>query len=109
MLPVLRQARIPYQLMVLFAVLGIVALEIRLAWRGARSAGRKDFWMAVGLMGAASVCSVADLLRWMCDPSNHWLQGHALWHVLSALALLFAARHYALLEQEASKTPSSGE
>jgi hypothetical protein len=41
------------------------------------------------------VCSVLDVSRVWCEPANHWLQGHAVWHVLSALALLFTARHYA--------------
>ena len=52
----------------------------------------------MGFMALATACSIADVTRLWCDPDNHWLQGHAAWHLLSALSLLFAARHYARLE-----------
>ena len=32
-------------------------------------------------------CSVADATRVWCDPGNHWFNGHALWHLLTALVL----------------------
>ena len=39
--------------------------------------------------------SLADVTRAWCDPDDHWLQGHALWHVLSAAALVLLQRFYA--------------
>jgi len=38
-------------------------------------------------ISAAAACSAADASRTFCEPSNHLLQGHALWHVLGAVAL----------------------
>jgi hypothetical protein len=32
-----------------------------------------------------------------CDPENHVVQGHAIWHVLGATSLVFAALHYRAL------------
>jgi hypothetical protein len=32
--------------------------------------------------------------RTWCDPWHPWLQGHAFWHVLSALCLFAAYFHY---------------
>jgi vacuolar-type H+-ATPase subunit I/STV1 len=97
-IPVMRHVRIPYQLVVLVAVLVIVGTEVSLSRRADRRESYRDFWRAVGLMAAAAACSVVDVTRVWCEPDNHWLQGHALWHLLSALALLFAARHHAGLE-----------
>jgi hypothetical protein len=94
----MRLAQVPYQLVVLGAVLVIVGTELHLARRADPRESYRDFWLAVGLMAAAAACSVADVTRVWCDPDNHWLQGHAAWHGLSALALLFTARHHAALE-----------
>jgi hypothetical protein len=96
--PVMRYVQIPYQLVVLVAVLVIVGTEVWLSRRADRRESYRDFWLAVGLMAVAVACSVADVTRMWCAPDNHWLQGHAVWHVSSALALLFAARHHAGLE-----------
>ncbi|HLK98975.1 MAG TPA: ceramidase domain-containing protein [Myxococcaceae bacterium] len=95
LVPVLRHVGFPYQLVVAAAVLVIIGTEVHLFRRAGPAAVYRDFWVAVALMAAAAVCSVLDVSRVWCAPSNHWLQGHALWHVLSALALLFTARHYA--------------
>ena len=99
-IPVMRSLRIPYQLVVLLAVLVIIGTEARLARRAGPHETYRDFWWAVALLTAAAACSVADVTRAWCAPDNHWLQGHAAWHVLSALALLFTARHHARLEQQ---------
>ena len=105
LIPVMRSAGLPYQLVVLVAILVIVGTEIRLFQRaGARRQGQ-DFGWAMGLMAVAAVCSAADVSRRWCEPDNHWLQGHAAWHLLSALALLFAARHYARVEQRGLPSP----
>ncbi|OJT24150.1 hypothetical protein BO221_13250 [Archangium sp. Cb G35] len=101
LVPVMRLAGVPYQLVVLGAVLVIVGTEMRLSRRKEPRESYRDFWLAVGLMAAAAACSVADVTRVWCDPDNHWVQGHATWHVLSALALLFTARHHAKLEAQA--------
>ena len=41
---------------------------------------------AVALL-AGVVASFLDASRRWCDPGDHLVQGHALWHVLSALSL----------------------
>jgi len=35
-----------------------------------------------------------DVRRILCDPDNHWISGHAAWHLLDALALYFLFRFY---------------
>ena len=35
----------------------------------------------------------------MCNPSNHWISGHALWHWFDALALYCVYRFYTQFPQ----------
>ena len=37
---------------------------------------------------------IADYTGRFSDPDNHVLQGHAVWHLLTALCLLFLYSHY---------------
>ncbi|WNG13764.1 ceramidase domain-containing protein [Cystobacter fuscus] len=98
LVPVMRHFDFPYQSVVLVAVLVIIGTELHLSRRKDRHESYRDFWWAVGLIAAAAAFSVVDVTGLWCAPNNHFLQGHAVWHVLSALALLFAARHHFGLE-----------
>ncbi|MDY7224936.1 ceramidase domain-containing protein [Hyalangium rubrum] len=103
LVPVMKQVHVPYQLVILFAVLVIVGTELRLARQEKHREVSRDFRWAVGLLAVGAACLVMDLTRVWCDPDNHWLQGHAAWHVWSALALLFAARHYSRLMERSGR------
>ena len=39
-----------------------------------------------------------DVKHLVCDPSNHWISGHAIWHWLDALALYCVYRFYTQME-----------
>ena len=52
------------------------------------------YFVALAMLTAASVCSALDVSRVWCDPGNHWLQGHAAWHVLTAGTLFWLYRFY---------------
>ena len=41
-----------------------------------------------------------DILKIVCDPDNHVLQGHAAWHVLNSTCCYFLYRFYAQLPPE---------
>ena len=56
------------------------------------------FGLAVALITAGGVFSLLDVTRTWCDPTHAVLQGHAIWHVLSALCLLAAWFHYRQFE-----------
>ncbi len=47
----------------------------------------------LAVLAAAYAAWLADDRHWLCDPSS-WLQGHALWHLLGALAGFLLAEHY---------------
>lgn len=55
-----------------------------------RNIDRKVFWTGVLLMAIAFTIWVFDITRVWCLPDS-WFQGHAIWHILTALAavLLF--------------------
>jgi len=88
---------VPIQGLVFALIVAIVASELWIRWRGERAA-LHWFGVAVALLGAGAVFSLLDVTRTWCDPTHPLLQGHALWHVLSALSLLAAALHYQQFE-----------
>jgi hypothetical protein len=60
----------------------------------------KPFLISVGLILIAVTFSVLDVTRTMCDPHNHYFQGHAIWHCFSALSLGFAFKFYSQFKYE---------
>lgn len=88
---------VPIQGIVLLLIVAIVASELWLQ-RRANPVPLPFFLLAMGLIGAAAAFSVLDVTRTWCDPSHPFLQGHAIWHVLSAASLLAAYLHYRQLE-----------
>lgn len=87
----------PYQGLIALAAAAIVATET-LAQSRARAAGSgldtRPFWAAAGVFAAAAACSAADASRLACDPRSHWLQGHAVWHLLSAAGVALSFAYY---------------
>lgn len=85
------------QALVALCILEIVVTEL-LAFRASIRRGARyalhPFLVSLGLLIAGSVFSVLDVTRTLCDPQNHFFQGHAAWHVLSALSLGAAFWHY---------------
>jgi len=74
-----------------FGLLLVAAVGVE--WRSSR-AGRR--WLGAGavLMGIAFAIWALDRWRILCAPES-LLQGHALWHVLGAIAAAFVFRSYA--------------
>lgn len=85
----------PIQATVALCIGAALAQEARLR-RTASAPLPSAYWLGLGLLGAAAVCSALDVTRVWCEPTS-WLQGHAAWHLLSALALLAFYRFYAAL------------
>lgn len=74
----------------IFAALlaGIIAVEMRNPMREGRY-----LMKAIGLMGIAFVIWILDFTRILCSPSS-LIQGHAIWHILGALAAWYLFLHY---------------
>jgi hypothetical protein len=54
----------------------------------------KHFAISGAIMLSAALFSAADAKRLICDPHNHMLQGHAIWHILSSIGLFWAWIYY---------------
>ncbi|HXK25647.1 MAG TPA: ceramidase domain-containing protein [Myxococcota bacterium] len=96
LVPPLFRVGFPIQALVALGIAVALAQEWRLRRRDGASPAYRSYRLALLLLGAAALASLADVTRAWCDPTS-WLQGHALWHVLSALALASLFRFYASL------------
>ena len=74
----------------IFAALlaGIIVVEKR-----DRAAERRYMMRAIVVMGIAFAIWVLDFTRTLCSPSSLF-QGHAVWHILGALAAWYLFLHY---------------
>ncbi|MGI0493317.1 ceramidase domain-containing protein [Alkalinema pantanalense CENA528] len=70
-----------------------IVAEIYLYLKG-KTASYQDFWIIITLFAAAFLMWSFDLYRITCNPDLHWLQGHAIWHILTAVCLVFIDRFY---------------
>ena len=69
-----------------------------------------DFLKALGIFLAAYAIWLLDVHEIVCAPKNHWLQGHAVWHVLNAFCFYFLYRFYAQFDLvQSSNTSFVGE
>ncbi|MCA9510284.1 MAG: ceramidase domain-containing protein [Myxococcota bacterium] len=84
----------PIQATVFVLIVASIAQEAVL-WRRGPRAGYAAYAAAIALLAAAAAFSAADLSRAWCDPDDHWIQGHAIWHVLSAASLVALLVFYA--------------
>jgi hypothetical protein len=90
---------IPIQGIVFVLIVVLVGSELRLRQHGGAFEMR-FFVLAIGLISAGAVFSLLDVTRTWCDPAHPFLQGHAIWHLLSALCLAAAYLHYRQFEGE---------
>lgn len=97
---------LPYQSLIL-VLAGVLAVQEFRLWGTDPTADYRALGQAWALLAAALTCSLADLTRVWCDPANHWLQGHAVWHLLSAAGLYRAANYYASLTAMRPLAPST--
>jgi hypothetical protein len=75
------------------AILG----ELHLYRRGDRADGYRDLKLVVACFLTAFLIWNLDKSGVLCDPDNHLVTGHAVWHVLTATSVYFFARHQARL------------
>lgn len=82
------------QTIMIVQAVALAALELRLTVvkRDAPSYG--SFWLMQVLLVAAYICWHLDHTDLACRPDNHWLQFHAIWHVVTAAAFVAAWRFH---------------
>lgn len=88
-----RALGLPVQPIIGLEALALLGLELGLA-RGSGGVDYKPLWAALALVGGGLACWLLDYTRVWCDPADHFVQGHAAWHLLTAAALIPAFRFY---------------
>jgi hypothetical protein len=81
----------------IFAIQAVVAghLETRMYRKHGASADFGPLKKLLVTFALAWAFWWLDLLGLLCDPDNHWLQGHAAWHVINSTVFIFLYRFYA--------------
>ncbi|CAN5711659.1 hypothetical protein BH23GEM9_BH23GEM9_17790 [soil metagenome] len=74
-------------------VLTVIGLEVTVRARRRVASDRRYFVTAVAVMATGFAIWLLDITRIACVPSS-LVQGHAVWHVLSASALMFVFLYY---------------
>lgn len=54
----------------------------------------KRFWKSLVCFAGAFVFWIMDVKKIWCDPDNHYISGHAVWHLMAALAIWFFFKSY---------------
>jgi hypothetical protein len=78
----------PIQIMILLFFIAILITEYFLAKESPLNS-YKNLIMTHFFFLIAISFSALDVSRKMCDPDNHFFQGHATWHIFSSLGLYF--------------------
>ena len=98
----LRAAGLKYQSIIAVGIITLLVSE-PFAVRASGERGRPVYLLAaVVSISIAATFSVLDITRVFCDPTDHLIQGHAIWHLFSAVSLALAYVHYASLSQRQS-------
>jgi dihydroceramidase len=84
----------------IFALLLVAVLFVELLIRRRSSAGSatKHLWIGAAIISVAFVIWILDYTRVLCQPKS-WIQGHAVWHILGAVAAWYLLLHFAELER----------
>ncbi len=86
---------IPFQSIVfILIVLTIVSEVIISRMEEEHRKSYKSFGLAILCLGIGAIFSALDAARIYCDPHDHIFQGHAIWHIMCALTVLFAYKFY---------------
>lgn len=91
---------IPIQPSTALLVLSTLALEAVLAWRGQRAHSYGTLALAMGSLALALFIRELDRQRIVCDPNAALMQGHAIWHVISAASIAACWRFYRQFDVE---------
>ena len=73
-------------------------LEYKIYMRSTHRPVYRDFLLSCLAFLVAWLFWNLDRLRILCDPENHILTGHAVWHILNAVAVVFIYRFYSQFE-----------
>ena len=70
-----------------------LALEVRLYRARRRPIDYSALRLMLIFFAASFLSWVVDITGLLCDPENHWISGHAIWHLLNANCFFFFYRY----------------
>jgi hypothetical protein len=94
---IFRYSGIPVQLSIAIIILGGFITKILVVKR--QKVNYSYLTAALVTFIIAISCQLLDINRVACDPTNHWLQFHGLWHFFNAVGIGFLFFHYRRLSR----------
>ncbi len=81
---------------ILFAVLVIVSghFESEIYRKYNKGLNYKPLILLIVFFGVAWGIWWLDITKTVCDQNNHFIQGHAIWHILNSFCFLFLYKYY---------------
>lgn len=74
-------------------IIAILYTEYLIAKINKSSVITESFKKALLFFGLSLFFLILDVIKWKCNPENHYFQFHMLWHVFNAFSLFFIADH----------------
>ena len=84
-------------------ILAVLFVEILIRRKSRHGFPTRQLWIAAAIMALAFVVWILDFTRVLCWPES-WMQGHAVWHVLGAVAAWHLFRYYGESENRRSSS-----
>lgn len=75
-----------------------VIIEVLLRKRANPKPDQKNMFISLGLLLSAWLIWTLDTKRIVCDPENHLINGHAIWHVMTAVSIYYLFKFYSQFE-----------
>lgn len=91
---VVAKVGLPVQGIVMVLLVAVLATEALAAPKSRPPEGYRYFALALLTIGVAAAFSASDASRAWCTPSNHVIQGHAIWHVLNGVGIALSYLYY---------------
>ncbi|MEW5741274.1 MAG: ceramidase domain-containing protein [Myxococcota bacterium] len=88
------KAGLPVQGIIGLLLLSTLAMEVLASRRASSPVVHRFLFAGLAFIFVAGLFSASDVSRAWCDPGHHVFQGHAIWHVLNAVGIVFAHFHY---------------
>jgi hypothetical protein len=97
--------RVPVARRAIFGLLivAVLIVELLIRRKTERASSTRHLWIGAAIMAVAFAIWILDYTRVLCRPDS-WIQGHALWHILGAIAAWYLLLHFGELEKQRSAT-----
>jgi hypothetical protein len=84
-------------------IVGALMIEVYMNKKGYPRPAYKPLWIACALFLGAYGIWILDTNKIVCDPDNHFINGHAIWHIATGIAVYFLFKFYAQFELKHDK------